>query len=177
MEGYIQKDYAKMTDVEESSEEVEWFLTHFPDLIRRKPEKLRIVFDCASKGLGISLNDALAQGPDLMNNLVGMLLRFRVELVALVVAIKEMFHQVKVDPPDRTFLKFLRWPDGDMAQRPRIYRVTVHLFGAAPSLNCFSFCLKYVAVGNDEDLPSVEREAIERSFYVDDCLVSVAKEM
>ena len=176
MEGYIQKGYAELADAEEDSKVVEWFLPHFPVLNPRKPEKLRIVFDCAAKSWGISLNDALAQGPDLMNNLVGVLSRFRVELVALVADIKEMFHQVKVDPVDRSFLKFLWWPDGDMSQRPRVYRMTVHLFGAASSPSCSSFCLKQVAVWNDEVLSSVEREAIERSFYVDDCLVSVATE-
>ena len=143
MEGYIQKGCAEVADAEKDSKEVEWFLLV---LNPRKPEKLRIVFDCAAKSWGISLNDALAQGPDLMNNLVGVLSRFRVELVALVADIKEMFHQVEVNPVDRSFLKFLWWPDCDMSQRPKIYRITVHLSGAASSPSCSSFCLKQVAV-------------------------------
>ena len=58
MEGYIQKDYAELVNAEEDSKVVEWFLPHFPVLNPRKPEKLRIVFDCAAKSWGISLNDA-----------------------------------------------------------------------------------------------------------------------
>ena len=42
----------------------------------KKPEKLRVVFDCAAKYKGRSLNEELLQGPDLNNTLVGVLLRF-----------------------------------------------------------------------------------------------------
>ena len=89
------------------SAESEWYLPHFPFFNPHKPEKLRIVFDCAAKSMGVSLNDALSQGPDLMNSLVGVLTRFRKEPVALVANIKKMFHQVMLDPADRNYLKFL----------------------------------------------------------------------
>ena len=72
-----------------------------------KPDKLRIVFDCAAKHMGVSLNDVLLQGPDLLNSLVGVLTRFRSESVAFAADIESMFHQVKVNPEDRDFLKFL----------------------------------------------------------------------
>ena len=48
MEGYIQKGYAELADAEDSKV-VEWFLPYFPVLNPRKPEKLRIVIDCAAK--------------------------------------------------------------------------------------------------------------------------------
>jgi hypothetical protein len=38
---------------------------------------VRIVFDCAAKSERLSLNDQVLQGPDLMNNLLGVLLRFK----------------------------------------------------------------------------------------------------
>ena len=50
-----------------------------------KPEKLRVVFDCAAQCNGVSLNDRVLQGPDLTNNLMGVLLRFR-ELEVAVMA-------------------------------------------------------------------------------------------
>ena len=51
----------------------------------RKPgKKLRVVFDCAAVHEGLCRNQVLMQGPDLVYNLAGVLLRFRRESVALV---------------------------------------------------------------------------------------------
>ncbi len=65
-----------------------------------KPNKVRIVFDRAAEYRGVSLNSELLQGPDFTNKLVGVLMRFRQERVALVADIEGMFHQVRVSPRD-----------------------------------------------------------------------------
>jgi len=78
-----------------------WHIPHFAT-----GEKFRVVFDCAARFCGVSLNDVLLQGPDLTNNLVGVMLRFRQEPVAFAADIKAMFHQVCVAEPDREALRF-----------------------------------------------------------------------
>ena len=49
----------------------------------QKPDKVLVVFDCAAAYRGTSLNAQVLQGPDLTNKVVGVLLRFREEPVAL----------------------------------------------------------------------------------------------
>ena len=49
-----------------------------------KKKKIQVVFDCSAQYGGVSLNQQLLQGPDLINDLVGVLLTFREEPVAFV---------------------------------------------------------------------------------------------
>lgn len=61
-----------------------------------RKHNLRVVFDCGAEYKGVSLNGQLLQGPNLTSSLVGVLMRFRQDCVALMADIKAMFHQVKV---------------------------------------------------------------------------------
>jgi len=51
--------------------------------VLNKPGKTRVVFDYAAKHKETSLNDQLLTEPDLTNSIVGILMRFREEQVAL----------------------------------------------------------------------------------------------
>ncbi|XP_078494962.1 uncharacterized protein LOC144749776 isoform X2 [Ciona intestinalis] len=110
----------------------------------KKPGKIRVVFDCSAQFAGSSLNDHLLQGPDLTNNLVGVLTRFRKEEVALMTDIESMFHQFFVRKQDRDFLRFLWWKD-DSFQEILEYRMKVHLFGAKSSPGVANYGLKQAA--------------------------------
>jgi len=116
-----------------------WNLPHHPVLNHNKPNKVRVVFDCSASHKGVCLNDVLMQGPDLVNSLVGVLLRFRKERIAITADIEAMFHQVRVHPPDTHALRFLRWPGGDLSAIPLTYQMLVHLFGATSSIMCRIF--------------------------------------
>ena len=65
-----------------------------------KPGKYRVCHDAASRISGICLNDLLLSGPDLVNRLVGVLLRFRRHPVVLSADIKGFFHQCFVNEDD-----------------------------------------------------------------------------
>jgi len=73
----------------------------------RKPGQIRVVFDCSAQYNGISLNDYLLEGPDFMNDLLGILCRFRQESVAFMTVIKSMFHQFVAAKEYRGLLRFL----------------------------------------------------------------------
>ena len=151
-----------------------WYLPHHPVIHEQKPGKVRVVFDCAARFGDTSLNDQLLQGPDLTNNLTGVLLRFRQEPVALMADVEQMFHQVRVAPDDCHALRFLWWEDGDLAKNPVDHQMLVHLFGATSSPCCASFALKKTArdFGSGFDAQTVD--TVNHNFYVDDCLKSVA---
>jgi hypothetical protein len=104
----LSNDYAeKVPKVEVQVRSHVHYLPHQP-VINPNKSKLRVVFDCAAKAEdGKSLNDHVWSGPDLTNRLVGVLLRFREELIAIAADITAMFHQVHVAPRHRDLLRFL----------------------------------------------------------------------
>ena len=55
--------------------------------------------------MGTLLNDQLMQGPDLNNNLIGVLMRFRQEKFAIIADIESMFHQARVDVDESMALR------------------------------------------------------------------------
>ena len=93
----------------------------------------RVVYDCAAKYKGTSLNDSLIRGPDL----IGVLMRFRKERVVLVADVEATFHQVYVKPSYVDALRFLWWRNGEIDQESVVHRMLVHIFGAKSS-PCFA---------------------------------------
>ena len=76
MQDYIEKGYAEKVRDDGKRNACTWFLPHHPVMNPKKPDKLRVVFDCAAKFMGVSPNDKLLQGPDLLSRLLGVLTRF-----------------------------------------------------------------------------------------------------
>ena len=175
MKRMLERGYAEEIPLKQECEEdaTVWYLPHQPVLNPQKPDKCRIVFDCAAKFNDTSLNKHVHQGPDLANKLIGVLLRFRQQPIAITSDIAEMFHQVKVIPGHRDALRFL-WYDQD--NKIAEYRMTVHLFGGNWSPACCNYFLQRSALDNAELCDSSTLSTVMNNFYVDDCLKSVATE-
>ena len=100
---------------------------------------IRIVYDASAKDRksNTSLNDCLHVGHSLNPLLTNILLRFRVNKVALVADIEKAFLNVAVDRGDRDCLRFL-WPDdpSDSKSELSVYRFCREVFGlnASPFL-------------------------------------------
>ncbi|KAK0144476.1 hypothetical protein N1851_017180 [Merluccius polli] len=90
--------------------------------------------------------------------------------------IERMFHQFHVKAEDQDYLRFLWWDNGDLESQPSIYRMKVHLFGAASSPGCANYGLKHVAAEGQGNFSDDTIKFIQRNFYVDDGLSSVASE-
>ena len=150
-------------------------MPHHPVINPRKPDKVRIVFDCAAKYRGSSFNDNIYQGPDLANKLIGILLIFRQEPVAFMADVEGVYHQVIVSPPDRDALRFLWWQDGDPSKPAQVYRMRAHLFGGVWSSSCANYALKRTAENHVSEYDTDVVDTVFGNFYVDDCLKSVPK--
>ena len=87
------------------------------------------------------MNDNLLHGPNLANNVVDVLLRFRQEKVAVMADIQEMFHQVRVPEDQRDSLRFL-WFSPNLNDPPDRYSMNVHIFGAKDCPSIANFALK-----------------------------------
>jgi len=166
----LQKGYAEVVpDREIHKSSRVWYLPHQAVLNDKKPDKVRVVFDCASKFGGQSLNDKCLQGPNLTNELLHVLLRFRQHEYAVTADVEAMYHQVRVPSNDRDMLRFLWYDDaGNLLH----LRMASHLFGGVWCSSVSSYALKRVLRDNG-DVSALISDTISRSFYVDDCLRSV----
>ncbi|KAK7895263.1 hypothetical protein WMY93_020588 [Mugilogobius chulae] len=145
MDDIISRGDAEKVPDEELDNTPSWYIPHHGVYHPHKPGKIRVVFDASAKYQDTSLNDHLLTGPDLTNTLVGVLCRFRKGSVAFTCDIERMFHQFHVTREDQDYLRFLWWEKGDLDTTPSVYRMKVHLFGAASSPGCANFGLKHLA--------------------------------
>ena len=138
-EGYVEE--VPQDDEEKSllTTKKVWYVPHHPVLNPTKPGKMRIVYDCAAQSHYILLNENLMKGPDYVNFLERVLLRFCAGKIALVSDIKKVFYQVRFDPDYRDALHFLCYPNGRFDLELLKYRMKVHLFGAKLSPSCAAF--------------------------------------
>ena len=176
MQENIKNGFAEKVPKEEVSDKNKhvWYIPHHGVHHKKKPGKMRVMFDCSALYQGVSLNQQLLQGPDLTNNLTGILCRFQKERIALMCDIQVMFHQVKVDGIHRDYLRFLWWDDENFDSDPVEYRMTVHLFGATSSPGCANFALKTTANHYKGVCGKEAADFVRKDFYVDDGLKLVA---
>ena len=80
MEEIIAKGYARKSTITAALGKT-WYLPHHAVYHPNKPGKIRVVFDLSAECKGTSLNKELLSGPDLTNQVLGVLLRFREEHV------------------------------------------------------------------------------------------------
>ena len=101
-----------------------------------RPEKkstpVRIVFNSSASFNGHCLNDYWHKGPDLLNNLFGVLLRFHENAVAVFEDIAKMHHMIGITPPDQHVHRFF-WRSFETDRELDTCAMTVLTFGDRPS--------------------------------------------
>ena len=130
----------------------------------------RIVFNSSAKFHGYSLNDCWAKGPDVINDMLGILLRFREGQFALAGDIKKMYHSVHLSVLDMHTHRFL-WRDLDVSRNPDTYVMTRVSFGDKPAGAIATVALRRTALEHAESSPKAANAIINNS-YIDDILDS-----
>lgn len=140
-----------------------------------RPEKkstpIRIVFNSSASFQGHRLNEYWMKGPDLLNNLIGVLLRFRENEVALCGDISKMYHRVSIPERDQHVHRFL-WRDMDEHREPDIYMMKVVTFGDKPAAAMAQTALKLTAEQGESTHPQAA-SVLTRNVYMDDICDSV----
>ena len=87
--------YAEPVPSDEICDGREYYLPHH-SVVHSTKGKTRVVFDCVAKSGGVCLNDLVLPGPNLMNRLDDVLLRFREGRLAVTGDIEAMYHMTYV---------------------------------------------------------------------------------
>ena len=148
----------------------ECYLPHNPVINPNKSGKFRRVLNGAAKFHGTSLKKSLLTGPDLLQNLIHGLLRFRQHQFDVSADIEGMFLQVGVPDCDQPSLRFL-WRE-DPTTNVVVYQYTRQIFGAKDSPTCANYALQRMARDNVSQYPEATKAVLE-IFYMDDYLDSV----
>ncbi|XP_074645870.1 uncharacterized protein LOC141902130 [Tubulanus polymorphus] len=173
IQNHLERGYIRKVPANEiASSPSEWYLPHFPVVkLQRTTSKVRIVFDAAAKHNGKCLNDAIYAGPNLQNDLINILIRFRRYAVALIGDLSEMFLQIGIREEDRRFHRFL-WRDLDSSKDPEVYEFLRLTFGNTSSPYLAQDVVRYQAKTH-KDMYPLASDTIENAMYMDDTLESV----
>ena len=136
----------------------------------RPSTKTRIVFDTSAKHCGVSLNDAIHQGPKLQQELFKVLICFRKYPVALVCDIAEMYLRIELYPQDQTFHRFL-WQGLDNHQKPIKYEFNQLVFG----VNSSPFLAQLVSHHHARIYEKVYPKAAERNAWLSNFPIVLSK--
>ncbi|KAL0893119.1 hypothetical protein ABMA27_014752 [Loxostege sticticalis] len=170
---YVDQGHGTVVDISQYdiSKDPVYFLPHHPVIrLDKKTTKCRVVFDGSMKtNKKVSLNDLLLNGPVVQNELLDILLLFRVDEYIFITDIKSMFRQISLNPMHRVLQNIL-WRDCPSDNIQCIQLNTVS-YGLKSSSFLATRCLKELAMRYKDQFP-LAAFIIENSIYVDDALVS-----
>ena len=131
-----------------------------------KSTPLQIVFNSSAVYKGHKLNDYWMKGPDLLNDLFGVLLRFHEGQAAVLGDISKMYHRILIPEVDQQVHRFL-WRNLDTEREPDTYVKTVLTFGDKPAPAMALTALKKTAEESADVHPEAA-DVLKHNTYMDD---------
>lgn len=172
LDEYAELGHMEQVKIPKTSPTPTYFLPHHcilrPDSMTTK---LRVVFDasCATDS-GTSLNDVLMTGPVVQEDLVGIMLRFRVPKYVIIADIEKMYRQIWIRDTDRPLQQILWKDDPDGATK--LFQLKTITYGTSSAPYLATKCLQELAERGKKDYP-IASKIVERDFYMDDLITGV----
>lgn len=136
--------------------------------------KLRVVFNASSKTTsGVSLNDLLSKGPQLLKPVSNVLLKFRSHRFGVIADVEKMYRQIRVKKED-TVYQLIFWRD-DPSLPLKVYRLLTVTYGLTSAPYLAQRTLRQLASDNESSHP-LAAQIVLNDFYVDD-LISGAEDV
>ena len=139
-----------------------------------KSTPVRIVFNSSAVFRGHRLNDYWMKGPDLLNDLFGVVLRFKENEIAFIGDISKMYHRIRIPEADQHVNRFL-WRNLYTDREPDVYVKTVLTFGDKPAPAMARIALRNTADEAREDFPEAA-QVLKDNTYMDDICDSFCTE-
>ncbi|XP_064486179.1 uncharacterized protein LOC135398725 [Ornithodoros turicata] len=156
-----------------------YYMPHRPVLRESSSTtKLRFVFDASSHAEGKrSLNDFLQKGPNMVPDLVQLLLKFRLHRIAITADVRKAFLQIGIKQEDRDFLRFLWFANSPALNNEEReleeWRMTRVPFGTTASPFLLAATLSHHLDKMKEEFPETA-SMLNTSMYVDDLITGSA---
>lgn len=130
--------------------------------------KLRVVYDASTPtSTGFSLNNIQCVGPTIQDDLMSIILRFRMHRFVISADVTKMYRQILIAEDQRNLQRIL-WRS-DPAEKIMTFELNTVTYGTASASYLATRCIKQLALECKDKLPMVS-EVIEHDFYVDDLL-------
>ena len=162
----------KPPDVNQHSIPLHYLPHHAVITPQKTTTKVRIVFNGSYKAFkgALSLNDCLCQGPNLLEDLLHIILRFRLQNVVLISDIEQAYLKIGLDVEDRDATRFIWLKDYKLPPSEdnlEILRFATVLFGLNVSQFLLTATLQHHLMSYQYTDPDVIVKLM-KSFYVDD---------
>ncbi|XP_048590228.1 uncharacterized protein LOC116612667 isoform X2 [Nematostella vectensis] len=129
---------------------------------------LRIVFNTSATYQGHALNDYWMKGPDLLNDLFGVLLRFREGQCAVIGDLSKMYHRILIPEEDQHVHRYL-WRNLETERPPDVFVKTVLTFGDKPAPAMAQIALRKTAEEGEKEYPEAAKVLKENTYMDDIC--------
>ena len=132
----VERGVARILTKEEmnSYDVPKYYLSHLEVMKRESPTPCRIVLNSSAKYMNECINDYWREGAKLVTSLVGVLVRFRENQIAIIGDTRKMYHAVKISLLDQYKHRFL-WRNMVVSRKPDAYVMTSVSFGDKPARN------------------------------------------
>ncbi|GFY30259.1 zinc finger CCHC domain-containing protein 13 [Trichonephila clavipes] len=173
-EEWLKEDIIEQVPLEELSKSG-CYLPHRGIFKENSTTKVRPVFDASNKKKGFPLlYDCLEKGPNTLELIPSLLVRFRVKRIGVISDIRRAFLQISIAEEDWDYLRFLWWKDSE-SKEFQVFRHLRIVFG----VTCSPFIHGAVIQQHLENMCREHKEIAEkllRLFYVDNCVKSLDTE-